>query len=109
MMMGAWVLVKGLLVQINNTSQVADKKHEATNVASGTKNKPSTSSDAVDDEIQQDICDQQKNKCLLLQGAIDISKAKHGFSVLSVALGSQALTLTSMLFDDLSSEIKGKQ
>ena len=109
MMMGAWVLVKGLLVQINNTCQVADKKYEVTTVASCTKDKPSKSSDPVHDEIQQEVSDQQKNTCLFLQGAMDLSKAKHGFSVLSVALGSQALTLTSMLFDDLSSEIKGKQ
>ena len=32
---------------------------------------------------------------------------KKGLTVLSVALGSQALTLTAMLIEDISSEITG--
>lgn len=66
-MMGAWVLVKGLLVQIESTSSISDKVKRT--------------------------------------DAEEVTKAKQGFSVLSVALGSQALTLTSMLVEDLSSEI----
>ena len=40
-------------------------------------------------------------------GRISLSKAQQGFGVLSVALGSQALTLIALLLDDLSSETRG--
>ncbi len=40
-------------------------------------------------------------------GRINLTKAQQGFGVLSVALGSQALTLTSLLLEDLSTEIRG--
>ena len=48
-----------------------------------------------------------KSKSCENAGRINLTKAQQGFGVLSVALGSQALTLTSMLLEDLSSEIRG--
>lgn len=74
--MAAWVLVTGMLVQFTNTSQVADKKE------SKGSQKESTPPSRV-----------------------NLPKAQQGFGVLSVALASQALTLTASLLDDLSSEI----
>lgn len=40
-------------------------------------------------------------------GRINLTKAQQGFGVLSVALGSQALNLTSILLEDLASEVRG--
>lgn len=41
-------------------------------------------------------------------GRINLTKAQQGFGVLSVALGSQALNLTSILLEDLASEVRGE-
>jgi hypothetical protein len=106
---GAWVLVKGLLVQISNTSQITDKRVMIDEPSSGTKSmEDKASSHSLQDELHSGASgsDQQK-KNHPLQHSMDFAKAKHGFSVLSVALGSQALTRTSMLLEDLSSEMKG--
>ena len=77
--MSAWVLVTGMIVQFTNTSAVSanDKKESG-----GRKEASSSSSSRV-----------------------NLAKAQQGFGVLSVALASQALTLTAALLDDLTSEV----
>ena len=82
--MSAWVLVTGMIVQFTNTSAVAaassDKK-ESGGGGGGRKEASSSSS------------------------RVNLAKAQQGFGVLSVALASQALTLTAALLDDLTSEV----
>ena len=104
-------MVKGLFLQIHNASQIMDKKGLAETASSRIKFMENEfSSNYLQDELYAGVSsvDPQK-KDALLHDFMDFSKATHGFSVLSVALASQALTLTSMLLDDLASEMKGKQ
>ena len=75
--MSAWVLVTGMIVQFTNTSAVAANEKKD----SGSGRKESSSP------------------------RVNLAKAQQGFGVLSVALASQALTLTAALLDDLTSEV----
>ena len=100
MMIGDWILVKGLMVQIDNTSLITDKHI----ITDGKMNSSKSTEDECLSIASSTISAQPKKNNY--QDFIDLSKAKPGFSVLSVALGSQALTLTSMLVEDLSSEVK---
>ena len=75
--MSAWVLVTGMIVQFTNTSAVAANERKD----SGSGRKESSSP------------------------RVNLAKAQQGFGVLSVALASQALTLTAALLDDLTSEV----
>ena len=80
--MSAWVLVTGMIVQFTNTSAVAaNEKKESGN--GGARKEASSSSSS----------------------RVNLAKAQQGFGVLSVALASQALTLTAALLDDLTSEV----
>ena len=74
-MMGAWVLTSGLLVQLAAASD------------------PNT---------------KIKNKIDLLSHGLNLNKVQQRFNVLSVALASEALTLTSLLLEDLNSETTSK-
>ena len=71
-MMGAWVLTSGLLVQLAAASDPTAK-------------------------IKRPIVD-------LLSHGLNLNKVQQRFNVLSVALASEALTLTSLLLEDLNSE-----
>ena len=71
-MMGAWVLTSGLLVQLAAASDPTTK-------------------------IKRPILD-------LLSHGLNLNKVQQRFNVLSVALASEALTLTSLLLEDLNSE-----
>ena len=75
-MMGAWVLTSGLLVQLAAASD------------------PNT-------KIKTPIID-------LLSHGLNLNKVQQRFNVLSVALASEALTLTSLLLEDLNSETSSK-
>ena len=75
-MMGAWVLTSGLLVQLAAASE------------------PNT-------KIKTPIID-------LLSHGLNLNKVQQRFNVLSVALASEALTLTSLLLEDLNSETSSK-
>ena len=72
-MMGAWVLTSGLLVQLAS--------------ASGASEKP------------------RVPLAELMSHGLNLNKVQQRFNVLSVALASEALTLTSLLLEDLSAEI----
>ena len=78
--MGAWVLTTGILVQLTHTSQAAEKKQQDAGA-------PATASFKNKDTTK-----------------INLIKAQQGFGVLSVALGSQALTLVASMIDDLAAE-----
>ena len=84
-MMGAWVLIKGLSLQIDKTSLIT--------------NQTSTEEQSYSESSNPQKLNDNQNK-------MDTTTDKQGFSVLTVALGSQALTLTAMLIDDLSTETK---
>ena len=71
-MMGAWVLTSGLLVQLAAASDPTTK-------------------------IKRPIVE-------LLSHGLNLNKVQQRFNVLSVALASEALTLTSLLLEDLNSE-----
>jgi hypothetical protein len=86
-MMGAWVLTKGLLLQIDSTLLVSGPKK-------------------TKEELAPEASDLKQNST---NATSDLAIAKQGFSVLSVALGSQALTLTAMLIEDLTSEVKDSE
>lgn len=62
--LGAWILVTGLRVQLTNTSQVANKKESTVSAPCSAKQKMDSG------------------------GRINMPKAQQGFGVLSVALGS---------------------
>ena len=73
-MMGAWVLTSGLLVQLASASAV-------------------------------DISSKRINLNDLLSHGLNLNKVQERFNVLSVALASEALTLSSLLVEDLATEI----
>ena len=75
-MMGAWVLTSGLLVQL----------------ASAMETSPTTTKPRLP------LAD-------LMSHGLNLNKVQQRFNVLSVALASEALTLTSLLLEDLSSEM----
>ena len=74
-MMGAWVLTSGLLVQLASASAVDISASKRLNLND------------------------------LLSHGLNLNKIQERFNVLSVALASEALTLSSLLVEDLSTEI----
>ena len=84
-MIGAWVLIKGLHLQTDNTALLSEQKKRK-EVSSNYESSHQTTDN-----------NQSKN---------ELFKSRQGFSVLSVALSSQALTLAALLIEDLSSEIR---
>ena len=84
-MIGAWVLIKGLHLQTDNTALLSEQKKRR-EVSSNY-------------ESSHQITDNNQSKN-------ELFKSRQGFSVLSVALSSQALTLAALLIEDLSSEIR---
>ena len=73
--MGAWVLTSGLLVQLASASAVDISSSKRINLND------------------------------LLSHGLNLNKVQERFNVLSVALASEALTLSSLLVEDLSTEI----
>ena len=95
------------MVQIDNTSLISDKS-KTTEEHLGQINSmhiENILNTTQNEQSMDNVFDQPRK--LITKNRLDLAKAKQGFSVLSVALGSQALTLTSLLVEDLSSEIKG--
>ena len=95
------------MVQIDNTSLISDKS-KTTEEHLGQTNSmhiENILNTTQNEQSMDNVFDQPRK--LITKNRLDLAKAKQGFSVLSVALGSQALTLTSLLVEDLSSEIKG--
>ena len=75
---GAWVLIKGLQLQVDSSTSALEQKET----------------------------NEEKSSTETFYPSATI-KPKKELTVLSVALGSQALTLTAMLIEDISSEITG--
>jgi E3 ubiquitin-protein ligase UBR4 len=76
--MGAWVLTSGLLVQLASAS--------------------SSTAEIASSKPKMTMSD-------LMSHGLNLNKVQQSFNVLSVALASEALTLTSLLLEDLTSEV----